>query len=704
MIDKTPGKSRVRPYLSPAPLALSTSVQYLKGAGPALAAKLKALGIERIENLLFHLPLRYEDRRHFTAIPELRDGEPALVLARVERADVRYPGRRSLQVSVADGNGLLRLRFFYFNDAQTRNFVPGRWVRAYGTVRLGKQGPEIIHPEYRLAETAAELRAEDTLTPCYPLTAGVTQLRLRQLIDRALLIAETSDEFRQPLPGLATPETLDALRIIHRPPSGNDANRLLAGNHPAQLRLIDEELLAHQLSMRLLRQRVRKQRSSSLSLSPALATEFERQLPFRLTAAQRRVLSEIATDLSQPRPMMRLVQGDVGSGKTVLAAAALLAAARSGRQGVLMAPTELLAEQHATNLQRWLSPLGIGVGLLMGSMRKAQREAARKAIANGDAQVTIGTHAVFQQDVKFRNLALVVVDEQHRFGVQQRLALREKSADGLTPHQLVMTATPIPRTLAQTVYADLDVSVVDELPPGRQPVTTVAISSARRPEIVSRIREACAGGRQVYWVCTVIEESDTLQAQAAEETAKQLHAELPNLKVGLVHGRLKSAEKESQMRAFKEGRTQLLVATTVIEVGVDVPNASIMVIDNAERLGLAQLHQLRGRVGRGARESQCVLLYQPPLSENAQQRLEVLRTTSDGFKIAQKDLELRGPGELLGRRQTGEAGLRLANPLRDAPRVPALQKLADRWLEQEPASVRRLLGRWVGDWQRYADV
>jgi ATP-dependent DNA helicase RecG len=683
---------------------LDTAVQYLKGAGPALAGKLRALGVERVEQLLFHLPQRYEDRRAFTALDRLTDGAPALIRARVEHAKVVYPGRRMLSVSVTDGRGWAALRFFHFNPSQAAAFTAGTWVRAYGVVRIGARGPELVHPEYKLAPAEEALAADTALTPCYPLTTGITQQRLRGLIQQALAIAATDPGLAMPLPGLAGLPTLEALRVIHNPASDADARRLLAGTHPAQQRLIDEELLAHQLCMRVLRARVRTLNAPALAAPANLLGELERALPFRLTGAQRRVAGEIAADLRKRSPMMRLVQGDVGSGKTVVAAAAMLAAARAGAQAALMAPTELLAEQHAQNLARWLTPPGISVALLKGGLTKARRRNVLAAIADGTAQVVVGTHAVFQEQAQFKRLALVVIDEQHRFGVQQRMALRDKAPAGLSPHQLVMTATPIPRTLAQTLYADLDVSVIDELPPGRKPITTVAINGERREEVLARIGEACRAGRRAYWVCTLIEESDLLEAQAAEALAQRLQTELPGVKVGLVHGRLKPAEKDAQMQAFKRGATQLLVATTVIEVGVDVPEATIMVIDNSERLGLAQLHQLRGRVGRGTGDSQCVLLYQPPLSENARARLDVLRQTQDGFAIAQRDLELRGPGELLGRRQTGEMGFRLADPLRDAPRVPALQALADRWLAGEPVAAAQLVRRWVGDWHRYAEA
>jgi len=687
----------------PAP-TLATEVKYLKGAGPAVAQRLRVLGIERVRELLFHLPLRYEDRRHVTPIPRLTDGGEAQIRARVLHAELRYAGRRSLRVLVDDGQASLLLRFFHFNEQQRHAFQPDRWVQAYGTVRHGAQGWEMVHPEYRLADRPEDLKTDERLTPIYPLTTGLTQSRMRGLIQQALQIAARDEALATPLPDLPEPATLPALRTIHQPPDDAAVEPLLQREHPAQLRLVREELLAHQLSMRLLRQRVKSGAAPAIPGVAAAQRELQSQLAFALTGAQQRVIAEIGKDLAAARPMLRLVQGDVGSGKTLVAASAMLAAVRGGWQAALMAPTELLAEQHSRNFRQWLEPLGVGVELLASKLKKSAKDAALARIAGGEAAVVIGTHAVFQSSVAFHRLGLVVVDEQHRFGVQQRLALRDKGPGGLSPHQLIMSATPIPRTLAQTVYADLDVSIIDELPPGRSPVTTGAMSNERRGEVLARIGEVCAQGRQAYWVCTLVEESEQVEAQAAEDTALQLRAELPGLRVGLVHGRMKSEEKDLQMRAFKEGHTQLLVATTVIEVGVDVPNASIMIIDNAERLGLSQLHQLRGRVGRGAVESQCLLLYQPPLSDMARQRLAVMRETNDGFRIAQKDLELRGPGELFGRRQTGVIGMKLADPLRDAALVGPLQALADRWLQASPQLAELLIGRWIGDVGRYAQV
>ncbi|MDP3293158.1 MAG: ATP-dependent DNA helicase RecG [Nevskia sp.] len=695
-------RSLSRPGQRPA-LSLDTELTFLKGAGPAVAMKLKPLGLERVRDLLLHLPIRYEDRRRIVPISEVVHGAEALVCGRIESAEVRFAAKRWLRVVIDDGRASLVLRFFHFNEAQKAAMVSGHWLRAFGTVRVGNSGTEIVHPEYRVAETAAQLPPEDRLTPIYGLTTGITQTRVRALIQQALAVAQADPDYAADFPGLGGPATLAALRTLHEP-DGRDLGDLLLDRHPAQIRLVREELLAHQLCMRLLRKQTKAAPGARIEAVLPAAAKLQEKLPFAMTSAQRRVISDIAHDLAAGKPMLRLIQGDVGSGKTVVAAAAMLGTALSGLQSVLMAPTELLVEQHARTLSGWLNAVGVDVGLLTGKMKKSERDAALHRAATGETSVWVGTHALFQGDLKFRKLALVVVDEQHRFGVGQRLALRDKGPAGVTPHQLIMSATPIPRTLAQTVYADLDVSVIDELPPGRTPVQTVVLSNERRFNVLSRIGEACRLGRQAYWVCTLIEENSELQAQAAEETYRQLREELPELRVGLVHGRLKAAEKEAQMRAFQSGATQLLVATTVIEVGVDVPNASIMIIDNAERLGLSQLHQLRGRVGRGATASQCLLMYQPPLGEGSRARLDVMRTTTDGFVIAQKDLELRGPGELLGRRQTGLIGMKIADPVRDSALIPGLQKLADDWWLKSPKDAKRMIARWIGDADRYAQV
>jgi ATP-dependent DNA helicase RecG len=694
------------------PLTLATEITYLKGAGPVVAQKLRTLGLNRVHDLLFHLPLRYEDRRAPTTLGALRAGEDALVLARVTSAEVRIQRRRVLLVVLEQEHSTLLLRFFHFNDSQRASFEVGRWVRAFGTARMGGQGMEMVHPEYRVAERSEDLPAGEGLLPVYPTTNGVAQPRLRAMVGQALAVAAADEPLRTALPGFTTPDTLAALQALHRPSGPAELAAILGGGHPAQQRLIREELLAHQLGLRLARRRAREAAAPPLRDVRDAVKELVPQLGFPLTRAQQRVIGEIGADLRTSKPMLRLVQGDVGSGKTAVAAVALLACARAGFQAALMAPTELLAEQHASTLARWFAPLGVTVAFIAGKLDRASRNRALAAVARAEAQIVVGTHALFQGEVRFAKLGLIVVDEQHRFGVGQRLSLRDKGgaaeaggADaGLVPHQLVLSATPIPRTLAQTLYADLDVSQIDELPPGRTPVQTVALSGERRAEVLARIGGACAQGRQAYWVCTLIDESEQLEAQAAEVTYQTLRTELPQLQVGLVHGRLKASEKEAVMRAFKEGAIQLLVATTVIEVGVDVPNASIMIIEDAQRLGLSQLHQLRGRVGRGAQASQCVLLYHAPLSDNAKARLATMRNTNDGFEIARRDLELRGPGELLGRRQTGLVGLKLADPLRDADQIPELQRIADDWLDRELPVAKVLIERWIGIGDRYADV
>ncbi|MBS0373581.1 MAG: ATP-dependent DNA helicase RecG [Proteobacteria bacterium] len=685
-------------------------VTALKGVGESLAQKLAKLGIESVQDLLFLLPLRYEDRTHVVPIGTLRAGERAVVEGEVQLAEVAFRRRRQLLVRIADGSGFLTLRFFYFSAQQQAQLTRGVRLRCYGEARRGTLGLEIVHPEYRRAEGEDAQRTEDSLTPVYPATEGVQQGRLRILTALALAEAERQS-VRDWLPGellrdLGLPPLAEALAYVHRPPPGADLAPLEAGRHPAQRRLAFEELLAHQLSLRLLRREIRADAAWPLAPAGTLAARLRASLPFALTGAQERALAEVMADLAAPSPMLRLVQGDVGSGKTVVAALAALAAVECGRQAVLMAPTELLAEQHAQNFERWLRPLGLPVALLTGRLTGRVRQAALDAIAAGnDVPVVVGTHALFQEGVRFGRLALAIIDEQHRFGVHQRMALREKGrADGRFPHQLIMTATPIPRTLAMTAYADLDVSVIDELPPGRTPVRTVVMAETRRDEVVARIEAACGAGRQAYWVCPLIEESEELDFQAAEATHRALAEALPKLRVGLAHGRLTPAKKEAVMAAFKRGALDLLVATTVIEVGVDVPNASLMVIENAERMGLAQLHQLRGRVGRGAAESSCVLLYRAPLSPLARERLEVMRTTNDGFEVSRRDLELRGPGELLGTRQTGLMQMKVAELVRDADLLPRVQQAAEVMLARHPDNIGPLLRRWIGARERYGKV
>nr|WP_267191120.1 ATP-dependent DNA helicase RecG [Xanthomonas dyei] len=691
----------------------------LPGVGPKVADKFAARGILSVQDLWLHLPLRYEDRTRLTTIAQLQSGVPAQIEGRVEAVERGFRFRPVLRVAISDAShGSVVLRFFHFRAAQVAQFAVGTRVRVFGTPKPGQNGWEIVHPSYRVLAADEDAQLGDSLDPVYPVLEGVGPATLRKLIGQALerLPPEAALELLPPhwlqdehLPSLRT-----ALLTMHRPPVNTDPQQLLAGGHPAQQRLALEELLAHQLSLR--RQRIALQRFHAPVLpgNGTLVQRLRAALPFQLTGAQQRVFEQIAHDLAQPSPMLRLVQGDVGSGKTVVAALAAMLAVEQGKQVALAAPTELLAEQHLTNLRGWLEPLGVRIVWLAGKVTGKARAAAMAEVASGQAQVVVGTHALMQEAVVFHDLALAIIDEQHRFGVHQRLALRDKGAGaGSVPHQLVMTATPIPRTLAMSTYADLDVSAIDELPPGRTPVQTIVLSAERRPDLVERIRAACAEGRQAYWVCTLIEESEEpgkaapagpprIEAQAAEVTFQALSAQLPGVRVALVHGRMKPAEKQKAMLDFKQGRSDLLVATTVIEVGVDVPNASLMIIENAERLGLAQLHQLRGRVGRGAAASSCVLLYQAPLSMMARQRLETMRQTNDGFVIAEKDLELRGPGELLGTRQTGLASFRIADLARDASLLPRVQVLAERLLAEAPEIADRVVARWIGSAVRYA--
>ena len=684
-------------------------VTTLRGVGEALASKLGALGVETTQDLLFLLPLRYEDRTRTVPLGELQPGQRASVEGEVMLTEVAFRGRRQMLCRIADGSGFLTLRFFYFTGQQQAGLARGSRVRCFGEARRGPQGLEFVHPEYRRVDPKAPAAAEEHLTPIYPSTEGVTQGRLRLLVNLALDQTRSGDVPELlPAPLLADlklPSLREALLYVHRPPTDAPVEELIDGRHPAQRRLAFEELLAHQLSLKLLRRRIQHDPGWSLKSGGALKTGLLAALPFRLTGAQRRVLAEIEADLVIPKPMLRLVQGDVGCGKTLVAALAATHAVEIGRQVALMAPTELLADQHAVNFRRWFEPLNVGVALLHGRLTGKARATILDNIREGHAGVVVGTHALFQESVAFASLALVIVDEQHRFGVHQRLSLREKgAAAGHQPHQLIMTATPIPRTLAMTAYADLDVSVIDELPPGRTPVKTVVLTESRREEVVQRIRSACLEGRQAYWVCPLIDESEEMPYQAAEETATALAAALPELIVGIVHGRMPSAAKEGTMRRFKDGKIQLLVATTVIEVGVDVPNATLMVIENAERLGLAQLHQLRGRVGRGEHASSCLLLYRSPLSSMARERLSVMRNTIDGFEVARRDLELRGPGELLGTRQTGLAQMRVADLSRDADLLPRVQIAAETLLREHADNIAPLIRRWVGHAEQYGRV
>jgi ATP-dependent DNA helicase RecG len=697
-----------------------TGVDKLRGVGPQLAGKLQKLGLHSIQDLLFHLPLRYIDRTKITAIGGIQPLTEVVIEGEIRACDVVYGRRRSLVCRIQDHSGIITLRFFHFNQAQQQSLQAGTKLRCFGEVRRGKAGLEMYHPEYQHLNQAKPPALADTLTPIYPATEGVTQQRIRDLCAQALQRLDThqledwlpADPGNQTLSQLLSYSLVDALRLLHNPPPGTALNLLAEGEHPAQQRLAAEELIAHNLSLLRLRQKIQQQAAPALAPNEAANQRFLEQLPFTLTAAQQRVADEISTDISQPLPMLRLVQGDVGSGKTVVAGLAAMQAIANGMQAALMAPTEILAEQHRVNFETWFRPLGIRIAWLTGKLKGKGREVQLGAIADGSAQIIIGTHALFQEGVEFHNLGLTIIDEQHRFGVHQRLALRKKGANldtdpqslGSTPHQLIMTATPIPRTLAMSAYADLDCSVIDELPPGRKPVETVVLSNLRRNDVIERVRASCASGRQAYWVCTLIEESDVLEAQAAEATAQELQLLLSELSIGLIHGRLKPKEKVQIMQAFKDGEINLLVATTVIEVGVDVPNASLMIIENSERLGLSQLHQLRGRVGRGSESSHCVLLYQPPISGNSAARLKIMRETNDGFKIAEKDLEIRGPGEVLGTRQTGDMQLHIADLQRDAHMLPEIKSIAIDLLHNHPDNIDPLIARWLGHSEQYGQA
>lgn len=691
--------------------SLGASVALLRGVGPRAKEKLNRLGMYTVQDLLFHLPLRYIDRTRITPIGALRTGQSALVEGKVELTQIRFGKRRSLLCRISDGTGALTLRFFHFSKSQQDRLQRDTRLRCFGLARHGAQTLEMIHPEYQ-SIAADELRpVEENLTPIYPATEGLQQGQLRKLAAQALKALEQSNtDLTELLPDLIRRkfnllELRTAIIYVHRPPPDAATQSLLDGVHPAQQRLAFEELLAQYLSLRRLRQQLRSHEASALAGNGSLTTAFMQQLPFILTPAQRRTIDEIHKDLQNNIPMLRLLQGDVGSGKTVVAAFAALKAIESGYQVAIMAPTELLAEQHYNTFRGWLTTLAVPIILLTGKLNKAERLQGLSVLSSSTPCIAIGTHALFQQDVAFARLRLIIIDEQHRFGVHQRLALLDKGQGfRIFPHQLIMTATPIPRTLAMTAYADLDISIIDALPPGRQPVTTVVISTAKRDDVITRIKEACNDGRQVYWVCTLIEESEVLQCEAAIDTCQYLTEKLPGIRVDLIHGRMKSKGKESVMAAFKAGEVQILVATTVIEVGVDVPNASLMIIENAERLGLFQLHQLRGRVGRGNIKSDCVLLYQPPLTGMARTRLETMRNTNNGFEIAQKDLELRGPGELLGTRQSGLPELRIADLLRDAKLLPDIHHAADILIKNYPNQIQPLINRWLGKETDYGKV
>jgi ATP-dependent DNA helicase RecG len=683
--------------------SLSASVGTLRGVGPKLQQRLEELGLCYVEDILYHFPLRYQDRTKLTAIGSLNDGVDAVIQGSIRLSSI-VPGRRpTLIVKVEDGTGMLTVRFFHFRRAQAQQMKPGLPIALFGQARRSGAGLDMVHPEYRLED--ADIFLEAALTPIYPTVEGLGQGLWRKLTDQALIILKQNYP-EDLLHGVAdSPFALvEAIQFLHRPPPNAPIDRIREWEHPAQLRLALEELVAHNLSLQMLRAQEKACLAVAMKSDQSIAGPFLSHLPFQPTAAQQRVIQEIARDMTLPSPMLRLIQGDVGSGKTFVAAMACITAIEAGQQVALMAPTELLGEQHLQTFKQWLEPFGVRIAWLSGRVKGRARRAVLQEISDGSVALVVGTHALFQEGVTFASLALVIVDEQHRFGVHQRLALTEKASGQALPHQLVLTATPIPRTLSMVAYADLDCSVIDELPPGRTPVQTTLLDSQRRDQVIQRVGAACGEGRQAYWVCTLIEESENLDARAAEATAELLQAQLPNLNIGLIHGRLPPAEKEAMMAAFKAGKIELLVATTVIEVGVDVPNASLMIIENPERLGLAQLHQLRGRVGRGSTASHCVLLYQAPLSQRGRERLDVMRRSNDGFYIAEQDLLFRGPGELLGTRQTGLTSFRVAQLPAHEMLLEQVAEIAECLVQNYPDRCTLLVDRWTGERQAFARV
>lgn len=686
---------------------LSKTCETLTGVGPTLAAKLAKCGIATIQDLLFHLPYRYQDRTRITAIADLRPNEWCVISGKVCKTEVTLGKRRMLNCYVEDKTGLVRMRFFHFNTQQINAMNNSHTIYAFGEIRFFNNQYEMIHPEYQLVSDTTQFQVNETLTPIYPSTQGLTQTRFRQLVNLALNYCEAELHQlewmnEQQLQQYNFLNLSQAIKLLHNPPPDISLHALEQGEHPAIKRLAFDELLAQRLSLQFARQSRNKLEAPLIPAEEILKKRFLASLPFSLTNAQQRVATEISSDLQQSKPMLRLVQGDVGAGKTIVAALAALKGIAAGYQVAFMAPTDLLSEQHANNLIKWLEPLGVKIARLSGKMKIAERRVTLAALADNSCQLVVGTHALFQEEVRFARLGLIIIDEQHRFGVEQRLLLQQKGqTEQLTPHQLLMTATPIPRTLSMTHFAHLDISIIDELPPGRTPITTAVLSQDKRDLIIARLKQAIAENKQVYWVCTLIEESEQLECMAATVTAENLQAQLTNARIGLIHGRMKAVEKDATMAAFQSGEINLLVATTVIEVGVDVPNASLMIIENAERLGLSQLHQLRGRVGRGTAQSHCLLLYQAPLSLQTAERLKIMRATNDGFLISEKDLELRGAGELLGTKQTGYRQLKLANLQRDHALLAHLSPVAQQLIQQNPQEAKVITQRWLGNFEQF---
>ena len=678
--------------------SLSDPIISISGLGQKTADRLNQLGIHTLEHLLFHLPSRYQDKTTITSLSSANVEEEILIEVTIDRIEVIPARQRQLLCYLSDNqNQRVLLRFFHFTQYQKQALIRGETIQCFGEIKIGRQGLEMHHPEYRIISQDQKPLLESTLTPVYPLCAGVSQNKMKQWVNNALNVLKASviDDYFEKITQSTMPSLKDSLFLLHHPNKNEDLSKIEAFTHISQQRLIIEELAAHQLSLLKIKEARKSKESKKISIKNALSNKLLSSLEFDLTSAQSRCISQINEDLSSSEPMHRLLQGDVGSGKTIVAVFALLQAAENNFQTAVMAPTEILARQHLQNFSNYLTPLGIQIAFLSGSQNTQERKDNLSLIENGKAKVIIGTHALFQENVYFEDLALVIIDEQHKFGVHQRLSLSKKAS--LTPHQLVMTATPIPRSLTMSAYADLDTSIIDELPPGRQTIETVALSNARRDELITKIEQISKEGRQIYWVCTLIEESEALRAESAEKTFTYLKDNLRELKVVMIHGRLTKSEKEIIMSDFSSGKTNLLVATTVIEVGVNVPNASLMIVENAERLGLAQLHQLRGRVGRGSEKSACVLLYQSPLSQTAKERLDILRQSNDGFLIAQKDLELRGPGEILGTQQTGIASMKIADIVRDSYLLKQVGYYSSKMLEAEHTSQNALMTRWIDE-------
>jgi len=683
-------------------------IQNIRGVGPKIADTLSNLGIYQVEDAVFHLPYKYEDRTNLTPIGDAPYETPLLVEGEIVKSTVVFRGRRMLITEIFDGTGRLTMRMFHFAFAQHKNLKEGHRIRCFGTIRHGPKGKEMIHPQYQVFSKDEEVEIEDHLTPIYPSTSNLQQGRLRKLIQGSIIYCqknnllkenwETEDEggFK---------DLLSALTFIHNPPTETSLELLSSGQHPAQRKLIKEELVAHILCSGMLKRETELRKSPLMQSASRQENLLLGSLGFELTNAQTRVWDEIKQDFEKETPMRRLLQGDVGSGKTVIAALATLQASDNSLQTAFMCPTEILAEQHYENMTQWFTDLGIKVDLLLGSTKAKDRKRILSDLQNGKTQVLLGTHALFQKDVIFKSVGLTIIDEQHRFGVHQRFTLLEKGGDKeKSPHQLIMTATPIPRTLSMTVYGALDTSIIDELPPGRRPVETTSRPNSMRSKVIKRIEEVCLDGQRVYWVCTLIEDSDELEAQAAEELFKEISKEVPKVKTGLVHGRLKKEEKDKVINRFRKGDIQLLVCTTVIEVGVDVPEATLMIIENPERLGLAQLHQLRGRVGRKAdTDSHCLLLFREPLSELAKERISTMENTNDGFVIAEKDLELRGGGDIHGLRQSGLMNLKIANPIRDSDLLESAQQEALLIAKTNELQARSLINRWIGARLDYSD-